>query len=88
MVVLQNAPNLAPTSAKKRKATVGDDEPSGAFTDCTAKLFELKESLSCQKHDRRFCYISPLTSEHVQVGDNDLSLWARKMVRTFVRYNT
>lgn len=88
MVVLQNAPNLAPTSAKKRKATVGDDEPSGAFIDCTAKLFELKQSLSCQKHDRRFCYISPLTTEHIQVGDNDLSLWARKMVRTSVWYST
>ncbi|KAF7968605.1 hypothetical protein HWV62_30021 [Athelia sp. TMB] len=51
-----------------------------ALAPTAQKLKELKEHLSCQKHNHRFCYVSPLTSKHVQMGDNDLGLWARKMM--------
>lgn len=78
---MQKQPAIAPAAAKKRKAAADDSEPTGAFIDCTPQLRALKSKLSCQKHDRCFCFVSPVTSEHMQVGDSELGLWARKIVR-------
>ncbi|KAF7979309.1 hypothetical protein HWV62_43034 [Athelia sp. TMB] len=71
------APTVAPAAAKKRKA--GNEAP-GAFIDCTTQLKTLRETLLCQTHDRRHCYVSPRNGEHIDVGDDRMGLWARKIV--------
>lgn len=59
----------------------------GAFIDCTRQLKDLKDKLSCQKHDRRTCFISPVTTEHIEVGDSELGLWARNIVCIYLPFD-
>jgi hypothetical protein len=44
---------------------------------------ELKNRLDCAKHSGKYCYINPVSGEHEAQDVFKLTLWAKKIVRTF-----
>lgn len=52
-----------------------------------AELCIVKEKLRCEQHDgpNRWCYVSPEhPTEHVPLGYEEISLWARKIVCSYL----
>lgn len=57
-----------------------------------AELHMVKEKLKCVQHTgpNRWCYVSPENpNEHIALGCEEITLWARKIVsvQTFIRVN-
>ena len=73
------AQNPAPVPATKKKND-GNRVTDFAYS---AELRIVKEKLQCAQHvgPNRWCYVSPENpTEHVALGYEEISLWARKIV--------
>lgn len=67
-----------------KKKTDGNRSTDSAYS---AELRVVKEKLQCAHHSgpNRWCYVSPENpTEHVALGLEEITLWARKIVSSYV----
>jgi hypothetical protein len=78
------AQRSAQSAGRKRTASesVGEREDSEASTSISYRpqLQQLMQKLACQRHGG-YCYVNPITAEHVELDYATVSLWAKKIVR-------
>ncbi|KAH9919221.1 hypothetical protein B0H21DRAFT_827440 [Amylocystis lapponica] len=80
---IHNLKPAVPINPQKCKGLPGDETDENDELSTTLsfvkELRQLREHLNCARHPGRFCFVSPINGEHVDLNRFKLTLWAKKM---------